>query len=421
MLDFVRRLSARLLTKLLPEALRPLSPEERARMDAEMRREIAERTRTEKALEYERYLVRILMDNLPDRIYLKDRDGCFLRNNRAHLRRVGLTDPAEVLGKTDYDFFPIEFAQKTHRDEQRVIATEQPLHIEESVTWPDGRVDWALVTKMPLRDEAGKIIGTFGISRDITNRKQVEAELQRSREELELRVRQRTEELEQANAALKESLHEKDTLLKEIHHRVKNNLQLISSLLQLQSSFIKDPQAVKAFRECQTRMRSMSLIHEKLYQATSLARIDFAEYVRGLANMLTRTYRTSTQVQVDLRLQPVSLNLETAIPLGLILNELVSNSLKHAFPSQPTGAIQISLEQASDGLLSLTVRDDGVGLPPDFNWDAHASLGLRLIRILVEQIHGDVEILRSQNQGLGHTVTAREIKNKDKTEFYARK
>jgi len=178
------------------------SANEFARVNAALEREIEEHKETEKALEYERHLFRTLIDNLPDRIYFKDVNSRFLRNSKAHLNRFNLKHPNEALGKTDFDFFSEEHARQAFEDEQRVMKTGQPITVEEKETWPDGSVSWAWTTKMPLHDEKGKIAGTFGISRDITQRKQMEDDLRRLKEDLELRVQQRTKELQSANVSL---------------------------------------------------------------------------------------------------------------------------------------------------------------------------------------------------------------------------
>ena len=205
--------------------------------------------------------------------------------------------------------------------------------------------------------------------------------------------------------------------MKEIHHRVKNNMQLISSLLELQAGYIQDPKALSVFQECKNRIRSMALIHEKLYQSTNLDRIDFAEYARGLVNMLSRTYRTSAQVNVELQIEALSLNLETAVPLGLILNELISNSLEHAFPNRQSGTIRVSLLSAKDNLMSLIVQDDGIGLPPNFDLQKSSTLGLRLIHILTEQLHARMEM--HGNHGVVFTMFFQELKTKEPTETHA--
>jgi len=209
-------------------------------------------------------------------------------------------------------------------------------------------------------------------------------------------------ERKRAEQGMKDSLREKETLLKEVHHRVKNNLQIICSVLQLQTGYLKDPHTLHVFRESQNRVRSMALIHEKLYQTGNFAQLDFAEYVRGLVNMLLGTYRTPTcAVRLTPEIEAVSLNLDTAIPLGLILNEAISNSLEHAFPNRKEGNIWVRLRHLADGALELTVQYDGVGLAQEFDREHCSSLGLHLILSLAEQLHGTVEIRRQP----GTTVT----------------
>ena len=213
-------------------------------------------------------------------------------------------------------------------------------------------------------------------------------------------------ERKKTEVAMRHSLQEKETLLKEIHHRVKNNLQIVSSVLQLQAGNIKDPAALSAFREGQNRIRSMALIHEKLYQAGNFAQVDFADYVQSLATILTRAYVSSDcTVKLTQVVEPVSLSLDTAIPFGLILNEAISNSLKHAFPNRREGNICVSLRQSPAGDLELCVQDDGVGLPAGFDWENCSSLGLRLIRILADQLQGTAKF--SAGPGTTITLTAR--------------
>ncbi|WP_017720849.1 PAS domain S-box protein [Kamptonema formosum] len=198
-------------------------------------------------------------------------------------------------------------------------------------------------------------------------------------------------ERQQAEEQLKASLQEKELLLKEVHHRVKNNLQVICSIFSLQSQYIKDTQILSVLEDSQNRIRSMALIHEKLYQSDTLAKIDFGEYVRSLANSLLSSYNVSTHlIRTRVRVDSVSLTLDTAIPCGLIINELVSNSLKHAFPNGMAGEISIDLSVESEGEMGLTVRDNGVGLPEGFDFKKNNSLGLRLVRALTRQIQGNL-------------------------------
>jgi len=203
---------------------------------------------------------------------------------------------------------------------------------------------------------------------------------------------------EQLNASLKE----KEMLLKEIHHRVKNNMQVISSLLNLQSSRIKSQEILEMFKESQDRIRSMSLIHERLYQSEDLARIDFSRYIQNLATFLFRSYRIDPEaVVLKTNVRDVSLNINKAIPCGLIINELVSNSLKYAFPQEKgtdkkiakKGEIDITLT-ADDGKVTLLVKDNGVGLPSDLEIETADSFGLQLVTTLVSQLNGRIDIKR---------------------------
>lgn len=192
---------------------------------------------------------------------------------------------------------------------------------------------------------------------------------------------------------IRASLREKEILLKEIHHRVKNNLQIISSLLNLQSAHIFDPRALEVFKEGQGRVRSMALIHEKLYQSEDLARVDFSEYISNLAAYLFRSYEVHAgAVRLSVEAEDVLLGVDTAIPCGLIINELVSNSLKHAFPDGGGGSINIRLRPAGAERLRLTVADDGVGLPEGFDVRRTGSLGLQLVNTLARQLGGEVEV-----------------------------
>jgi two-component sensor histidine kinase len=228
-------------------------------------------------------------------------------------------------------------------------------------------VRWFSTTKVPLRDEQGNVVG---IGRDISERKQAEERL-------------------------RASLREKEVLLTEIHHRVKNNLQVVSSLLDLQADTVQDPDAYQAFHETRARVKSMALIHERSYQSSDLAHIDAGEYVQEMLDHLLGAYGAAAgDITASVQADEVALDIDTAIPCGLIITELVSNALKHAFPAEETagqGEIRVELRRL-DGQLCLVVSDNGVGLPPDLDFYKTESLGLQLVNILADQLDGVVEV-----------------------------
>jgi len=232
----------------------------------------------------------------------------------------------------------------------------------------------------PVRNDEGEPVALVGVARDITERKRAEEHI-------------------------KTSLREKEVLLKEIHHRVKNNLQVISSLLSLQAEYLKDEAMVKIFRESQNRVKSMALIHEKIYQSRNLAEVDFGEYLRELATQLFRSYGIGTHgIFMNINADKVVLGVDRAIPCGIIVNELVSNALKYAFPEKAGGRVDITLHTNGKGEIILTVRDNGVGLPPDIDFETSDSLGLMLVRMLSEQLQGEVK-LRPGEPGTEFTLT----------------
>ena len=231
-----------------------------------------------------------------------------------------------------------------------------------------------------------------------------------SHKELEARIKKRTAELIKINKELElhitkrkkveeqmeKSLEEKEILLKEIHHRVKNNLQIISSLLNLQSRTIKDGQTLEKFKETQNRIKLMAIFHEKLYQSKNLAEIEFGEYVQSISTSLLRSYGSDSNITLHTEVDDVSLlGVDTAIPCGLIINELVTNSLKYAFPIGRKGEIRIDFHKRENDKFMLTISDNGVGIPKDLDFRNTKSFGLQLVTTLVEQLQGTINLDRS--------------------------
>ena len=210
----------------------------------------------------------------------------------------------------------------------------------------------------------------------------------------------------QAEAEIRRSLKEKEALLKEVHHRVKNNLQIISSLLNLQASTIEDEAALTCLRESQNRVRLMAMIHEKLYQSDDLGKIDLADYIRDLSTHLLNSYGIDrNRIRLSVNMKNVSLQVDTAVSCGLIVNELISNSLKYAFPTlsssevdssqiatSPKHTIEVEAKLTGSDYFSIHYRDNGIGIPEDFDIENATSLGLQLVNTLTEQLGGLLSI-----------------------------
>ncbi|PZX47578.1 tetratricopeptide repeat-containing sensor histidine kinase [Algoriphagus chordae] len=192
------------------------------------------------------------------------------------------------------------------------------------------------------------------------------------------------------NAEIAKQNDEKELLLKEIHHRVKNNLQIISSLLSMQTRGVKDLKVIDAMKESQSRVKTMALIHEKLYQYENLSSINMQEYMKQLSEFLTQTYGKNKEVEVIIQAEEINLDIDTAVPLGLITNELLSNALKYAFEGTETGKIEISLNRTESKDFKLVISDSGKGIDKDLDIEKTSSLGLRLVRTLTRQINGNL-------------------------------
>jgi PAS domain S-box-containing protein len=237
----------------------------------------------------------------------------------------------------------------------------------------DGTRFTADVSSRVLKDENGRVTGYVSINRDITSRKQAEERM-------------------------KSLLKEKELLVREVHHRVKNNFAVVSSLLGLQSQQIEDEAIQAMFMKSHDRIRSMSLIHERLYQSQELTHINLSEYIRTLVTDLYESYETDpAKVSLIIEAEDVTLNLDQAIPCGLIVNELISNALKYGFPSgwKGEGRVEVTLRRIEKNQIELAVKDNGVGLPIDFDLQKTKSLGLKIINLLAEdQLGGKLRVVK---------------------------
>ena len=354
-------------------------------------RPIEERKEMERSLQESEERFRDIFNLSPVGIALTDEVGNILEMNDAMLDTFGYS-PGEVRRMNTLELYALP-------DERRnvieiVLAKGQILDYEVLLKRADGSTFPGILNATRILRK-GKILLQSSII-DISDRKMMEEEIRSLNRALEQRVRQRTNDL---NA----SLAEKEILLREIHHRVKNNLQIIISILRLQKRQITDPRTLEILLDCESRVRSMALVHEKLYRSADLAHIDIGDYLRTLTNYLFTTYSIDQkQVTFHVEITTLALDINRAIPVGLILNELVSNSLKHAFPEGRNGKIEITGGQEEENIV-ISIQDNGIGIPVDFDWRHTLSLGMHLIMTLVEQVNGTIE-LTDRNEGTHFTI-----------------
>jgi two-component sensor histidine kinase len=281
----------------------------------------------------------------------------------------GYGDPAQVLGRPAAGFWLAEGGAARVID---LVQQQGSWSGELVVRRPDGdRLDVQLLASL-ITGRAGEPLGLMVLFVDVTQRKRTEAQI-------------------------RASLGEKELFLKEIHHRVRNNLQVISSLLDMQAAQIEEPQARQALIDSHNRIRAIALIHDHLDQPRNLASVDLDSYIHSLSSHLYRVYASPGQdVALHRRVEPIWLDSDIAIPCGLIINELISNAMQHAFPpGSGGGEIWVELDTRADGQIVLTVRDNGSGLSPDIDPARSPSLGLQLVYMLTQQIQGTIHLERT--------------------------
>jgi PAS domain S-box-containing protein len=340
----------------------------------------------EKSLEDSEYKFRNLVETSPDMIWEIDNNGNFKYISSQSEPILGYK-PEEIIGRSIFSFITPEEVQdvkkifKVHIKEFNKINT-----LEIQAFCQDGKEITLEIRSVKASDSKNNINGFQGIARDIT-------------------------EKTMSTNMLKTSIKEKNILLQEIHHRVKNNMQIISSLLNLQINYLDDKQAVDLLKESQNRVRSMAIIHEKLYQSNDFTRINLAEYIKSLVTGLFYSYSIKNRIKSIINVDDVELNIETSVPCGLILNELVSNSLKHGFPPGNSGEIHITIRNIGDKY-EMLVSDNGIGFPKNIDYKKTDSLGLQLVNNLVKQIDGEIEL--NNLDGTEFKIIFPEVKYKER-------
>lgn len=349
--------------------------------------EISQREKIEKNLIKSRKHFKKIFDNSPIGIFHSSIEGKFIEVNKALADMLKYESPEELISLVNRDNISNIYVDKGKRS--RIIEEAQKdslWHFYENDFYSkDGSIMTSELSFRLVRDDKDIPKYLEGFIVDITERKKAEN-------------------------YMKNSLKEKELLLKEIHHRVKNNLQIITSMLDLQKYFVDQEETINILTESQNRVKSMATIHEMLYQSTDLININFSDYIYNLVSELCYTYSLKYKIKPIIDVGEIFLNIETAIPCGLIINELVSNSLKYAFPDHREGVIKIELKE-EDGELTLKVSDNGIGFPEDLDYkDVKTSLGLKLVNMLIDQIDGTIDLDRSK--GTEFIIKFRELEYK---------
>ena len=337
---------------------------------AQLRREISDRQQAEIALRHSEQQLRLITDSLPVCISYQDQELRYRFVNKTYEAWFGCNGD-KIYGRTVREFIGEAAYSAVQQYIERVLAGETVFY-ERELPYRLGGRRYVSGTLVPDFDAQSQVRGYYALIADITDRKLGEDRL-------------------------RTSLQEKEVLLAEIHHRVKNNLYVICSLLELQTDLVSDPQAKAALDDSCHRVTSMALVHENLYRTNDFSGIDFADYVQQLALDLLQTYESlANKVMLNFDADPVFLSIDQAIPCGLLLNELITNALKHGFPSRSSGQVYIRITSLADGWIELSVGNDGDRLPNNFDIKQNASMGLMLVMMFVEQLAGTIDVERGE-------------------------
>lgn len=340
--------------------------------------DITQRHEAEQILKHQQDQLRMFIEHTPAAVAMFDLDMHYVAASRRWVEDYKLHADT-LIGRSHYEIFP-EIGEDWKAIHRRCLAGAVEYREEDMFLREDGSEEWLRWEVRPWREAGGKIGGVVMFTEVITERRR-------------------------AAEKIRQSLEEKEVLLREIHHRVKNNMQIISSLLQLQTSALHDPADVAIFQECQARIHSMAMVHDRLYRSGNLSTLNFGEHLRELASLTAHGQGSeSRRIQVQTQCEDIELDLDKAIPLGLIATELITNAFKHAFKDRPGGTIQITLARRGEKQMSLRVQDDGRGLPVDSKPGTARTLGLRLVRSLSHQLRAKL-LFSSEGGGCCVEVT----------------
>ncbi|HOT74194.1 MAG TPA: PAS domain S-box protein [Candidatus Wallbacteria bacterium] len=328
--------------------------------------DITERKRAEEKLRESENLYKTLVSHLPQKIFIKDTQSVYLACNDEYAKYLGIA-PEDIKGKNDFDFHPPIFATSYRADDRQVIQSGKIIELEEKYIM-SGEEKWAHTIKVPYTDSENNIIGLLGVFEDITERKL-------------------------AGEKIRLLLAEKELLLKEVHHRIKNNMNIVTSVMFLRMESLKEPGAKSALKDAISRVKSMMVLYDKLYRSNNFNELSFREYIESIVNEVVDNFPNKNIVKMFKIIDNVMIDAKILPAVGIIINELLTNIMKYAFNGRESGSITVS-GRASDNRVTIAVQDDGIGLPESIDASNPGGFGLELVHMMTRSLKGDIKIER---------------------------
>ena len=315
----------------------------------------------------------LLLDLIPSPIFYKDADCIYRGGNKSFEKYIGLTRK-QFIGKTVYEISPADLAAQYDKADRELLASSGIQTYESKVLYADGTIHDVMFRKSTLRNDDDTVVGIIGVILDISERKASEEKI-------------------------RQLLAEKEIIMKEVHHRIKNNMTTISELLHLQADTVKDPSASAALKDACIRVQSMAILYDKLFQSVEFKELSARTYLIPLIDQIVSNFSGSADITVEKHIEDFQLDAKRLQTLGIIINEVITNIMKHAFRGRNSGIITISAS-LTENIISVIINDNGVGIPESVTFDNSPGFGLTLVAILIQQISGTVRIERRQGTSI---------------------